>query len=159
MPRCLWIAFSVSLNLGAVLVGLVGCAADKSAELKPAELVEFKPSVTVRTVWSASVGRSVGQPLQPAVLDNAVYAASASGSLVRLAPDNGAVVWRIEVGHRISSGVASDGFIVVVATTLTHFEVPLARFWPGLLLIVLGGFLGLQFFRLAFPYERPGGEK
>jgi len=44
-------------------------------------------------------------------------------------------------------------FFVVVATTLTHFDVPLARFWPWLLMIVLGGFLGLQFLRLAFPSE------
>lgn len=110
----LWTTLSLSAVLSVAVLG--GCAADKSPELKPAELVDFKSSVNVRTVWSASVGASKGQPLQPAVVDNAVYAASAAGALVRLAPDSGATVWRVDVGHRLSSGVASDGYTVVVGT-------------------------------------------
>ncbi len=116
MPRGVRAALLGAVS-GAVLVAaLGGCASDKSAALKPAELAEFKPAAKVRTVWSVSLGGSAGEPLQPAVLDHAVYAAAADGTLVRIAPDTGKTVWRIEVGHRISSGVGSDGYTVVVAT-------------------------------------------
>ena len=99
-----------------ILAALTGCASDKSEALKPAELADFKAAATVRTAWSVSVGDSKGEPLQPAVLDNAVYAAAANGTLLRIAPDSGQVVWRIDVGSRISAGVGSDGFTIVVAT-------------------------------------------
>ena len=49
--------------------------------------------------------------------ENAVYAAAADGAVVRLAPDSGQVVWRVDVKARLSAGVGSDGFTVVVATT------------------------------------------
>lgn len=103
------------LALGA-LTTLLGCASEKSDTVKPAELADFKAAATVRTVWRISVGDSKGEPLQPAVLDNAVYAASAKGTLMRIAPDSGELVWRIDVGSRISAGVGSDGFTSVVAT-------------------------------------------
>lgn len=99
-----------------VLAALSGCATEKSDAVKPAELADFKAAAAVRTVWSMSVGSSRGEPLQPAVLDTAVYAAAANGTLVRIAADSGQVVWRIDVGSRISAGVGSDGFTIVVAT-------------------------------------------
>lgn len=109
VARALWLA-SLSASL------LTSCASEKSAELKPAPLVEFKPALNVRTVWRVSVGEGAGEPLQPAVLDNAVYAASAAGALVRLEPSTGNTVWRLEVGQHISAGVGTDGFTIVVAT-------------------------------------------
>lgn len=105
----------VVLGLGFTLA-LCGCATEKPAELRPAKLVDFTPAVNVRTAWSVSVGASAGEALQPAVFDHAVYAAAAEGTLMRIAPDTGRMVWRIDVGQRISSGVGSDGNLVVVAT-------------------------------------------
>jgi outer membrane protein assembly factor BamB len=95
---------------------LAGCATEKPKELKPAELTDFSPKVEARILWRVDVGKSRGEPLQPAVLDNAVYAAAANGTLLRIAPESGAVVWRIDVGARISAGVGSDGLLVAVAT-------------------------------------------
>ncbi len=118
MQRRVWDTARVVLWMvvGVASVGLGGCASEKSAALKPAELTEFKAAAQVHTVWRVSLGDAAGEPLQPAVLDNAVYAAAADGALVRLAPDTGKTVWRVDVGQRISSGVGSDGYTVVVAT-------------------------------------------
>ena len=94
---------------------VVGCAS-KSNTAKPADLVEFKPTLTLRTAWRVSVGDGRGAPLQPAVLENAVYAAGASGTLMRVAPASGEVVWRVDTNARLTSGVGSDGFVVAVGT-------------------------------------------
>jgi outer membrane protein assembly factor BamB len=99
-----------------VLACVSGCASEKSDAVKPAELADFRAGATVRTVWSVSVGDAKSEPLQPAVFDNVVFAAAANGTLLRVAPDSGRVVWRIDVGSRISAGVGSDGSISVVAT-------------------------------------------
>ncbi|MBC8118051.1 MAG: outer membrane protein assembly factor BamB [Burkholderiaceae bacterium] len=82
----------------------------------PTPLVEIKPSLNTRIVWRASVGGSRNEMLQPAVVENAVYAAAADGAVVRLAPDTGQVVWRSDVKSRISAGVGTDGFTVSVAS-------------------------------------------
>jgi outer membrane protein assembly factor BamB len=81
-----------------------------------APLPEFKPTLTTRVAWRATVGSARGAYLQPAVLENAIFAASADGEIVRLAPATGEVVWRIDAKSKISGGVGSDGFIVAVGT-------------------------------------------
>jgi outer membrane protein assembly factor BamB len=82
-----------------------------------APLPEFTPSLTTRVAWRTNVGSARGAFLQPAVLENAIFAASGEGDIVRLAPATGEVVWRTETKSRISGGVGSDGFLVAVGTT------------------------------------------
>ncbi|HRK57205.1 MAG TPA: outer membrane protein assembly factor BamB, partial [Burkholderiaceae bacterium] len=74
-------------------------------------------TLDARIVWKASVGSAQGEALQPAATDDAIYAASASGALVRLDPRNGQEVWRADTQQRIASGVGTDGDTVVVATS------------------------------------------
>jgi outer membrane protein assembly factor BamB len=95
---------------------LSGCGSSKGAASKPAPLADFKPTLSVKTAWRVDVGSSRGAPLQPAVLENAVYAAASNGTLVRVAPASGALVWRIDTGARLTAGVGSDGFVVAVGT-------------------------------------------
>lgn len=83
---------------------------------EPAPLPALKAAIGTRVVWRTSVGSGRNAMLQPAVLENAVFAASADGAVVRLAPDSGQVVWRADVKTRLSAGVASDGFAVAVGT-------------------------------------------
>lgn len=99
---------------GAAL--LAGCASSKDPSLRPAELTEIKPAVELRARWSVSIGTARGAPLQPAVAENAIYAAAGDGALVRLAPETGGVVWRVDAGTPISAGVGSDGLTVAVGT-------------------------------------------
>ncbi len=105
-------------------VGLTGCSwlpswlgGPPSRAAQPTALTDIKPTLNARVSWRASVGAGRGELMQPAVVENAVYAAAADGAVVRLAPDSGQVVWRSDVKARISAGVGSDGFTVAVATT------------------------------------------
>ena len=106
------------------LAGLVGACstmdklnpfAGKSTKIKPAELVSFQPTVTLKTQWSASVGKSEEFTLTPAVVGDSVYVAGKSGTLARY--DKGNEVWRINVGQIISGGVGADKNVVAVGTS------------------------------------------
>lgn len=107
--RQLLAVFAVSL--------LAGCSLFSSAKKTPATpLAEFRPSLDVTPVWRLSVGSARGGYLQPAVLENAIFAAAADGAVVRVTPDTGSVQWRTDVGAALSAGVGSDGFTAAVAT-------------------------------------------
>jgi outer membrane protein assembly factor BamB len=87
-----------------------------SRAVQPTALVDIKPTLTTRIAWRASVGAGRNEVLQPAVVENAVYAAAADGAVVRLAPDSGQTTWRTDTKAHISAGVGSDGFTIAVAT-------------------------------------------
>jgi outer membrane protein assembly factor BamB len=79
-------------------------------------LPEFQPSLNVSTAWRLSIGGLRDSFLQPAVVENALYAANAGGVVLRVDPASGNQVWRTDVDARISAGVGADGFTVAVAT-------------------------------------------
>ncbi len=105
--------FAVALLATAAVLG--GCASSNPPP-KPTPLTDIKSSLDVRVTWRAAVGSGRGTFLQPAVVENAIYAANADGGLVRVDPQTGAVVWRLSIDGPISAGVGSDGFTVAVAT-------------------------------------------
>jgi len=113
--RGVLLAASFSLLTGcAWLPSWLGGPPSRAAQ--PTALTEIKPALNARIAWRASVGAGRTELMQPAVTENAVYAAAADGAVVRLAPDSGQVVWRSDVKTRISAGVGSDGFTVAVAS-------------------------------------------
>lgn len=83
----------------------------------PAELVEFKPAVTVQTVWKSSIGKAGEYTFSPAVTPSGVYAAAPDGTIVRIELTTGREVWRINVGSSLTAGVGSDGETIAVAGT------------------------------------------
>jgi outer membrane protein assembly factor BamB len=99
--------------VAATVVALAAC--NSAPTQKPAPLTEFKPALEVAARWSVSVGNARGAFLQPAVLENVIFAAAADGAVIRVEPQSGKVEWRAETGIRIAAGVGSDGFAVAVA--------------------------------------------
>lgn len=95
---------------------LAGCGFFGEKKTPPSPLPEFQQSVNVGTSWRLSIGSGRGAFLQPAVVENALYAATASGVVLRVDPASGSPVWRTDVETRISAGVGADGFTVAVAT-------------------------------------------
>lgn len=91
----------------------LGGSSSKSAE--PAPLVEFAPSLTPRVAWRTSVGSARRAVLQPAVLENAIYAAAGNGTVVRIGP-TGEIAWRVDTNTPITGAVGSDGFVVAVGS-------------------------------------------
>jgi outer membrane protein assembly factor BamB len=82
---------------------------------KPGPLPELKPSAAAAFTWQVPVGKAV-PGFAPAVLPDAVYAASSDGSITRIDPASGKTVWRISAGRALSGGVGADANLVVVGT-------------------------------------------
>ena len=82
---------------------------------KPGPLPELKPSATASVNWTASVGKGV-PGFAPIVTNDAIYASSVDGTIVRIDAANGRQVWRISAGKALSGGVGADATTVAVGT-------------------------------------------
>ena len=82
---------------------------------KPAELPVLTNAQPVKLLWSSSIGAAEGFFFSPVMIGDGVYAASRAGTVSRLDAASGTAKWRVSLGKRISSGVGSDGTLVVVA--------------------------------------------
>ncbi len=86
-----------------------------SSSKKLGPLPEFKPVANAKILWQATVGKA-GPGLEPSVAGNAVYAAAANGSIVRVESSTGVATWRIDAGTRVSAGVGADSALLAVGT-------------------------------------------
>lgn len=110
------------LNRFAIVstVALVaGCSALNPFASKPknspAPLASFKPSMAARVAWSISVGKAGNQIFRPALSEGRLFTANESGEIMSIDASNGKVLWKINAGTRLVSGVAADDGTVVVA--------------------------------------------
>lgn len=109
------------IGLLALLVGLAGCSSmnpmnwfgSSSPVEKPTPLVTFKPSVDLKTGWQAKIGKAHGYAFVPALGDHSIYVAASDGEIAKLDAGNGASMWRIQTGAKLSAGVGmGDGLIL-----------------------------------------------
>jgi outer membrane protein assembly factor BamB len=96
----------------AVLV-LAACSSGRSEV--PAKLTDIKSALPIRVAWRVKVGDGGRSFLEPAVVENAIYAAATHGDLMRIDPNSGKEIWRVRAPARLGAGVGSDGFVVAVA--------------------------------------------
>ncbi|HYN55378.1 MAG TPA: outer membrane protein assembly factor BamB [Methylotenera sp.] len=82
----------------------------------PEPLTELKETATTKVLWSAKVGTSEDFEFTPVIEAGYAYAASAEGEVVKLDVTNGAQVWRVKAGEKISGGVGVGGSLVLVGT-------------------------------------------
>ncbi|MEY2825174.1 MAG: outer membrane protein assembly factor BamB [Pseudomonadota bacterium] len=108
------------LRLASLLLlgALASCSmfSGKKARIEPAALVDFKPSLTVRTLWRAEVGAAGTPFLTPAFADGKVYAAGSGGKVVALDASSGQTTWSVTVDADIAAGVGADAATVAVAS-------------------------------------------
>jgi len=89
-------------------VGIISDPANPPTPLSPIE-----PKVAPRAAWTASVGKSAGLNLRPAIAGGRVYAASADGTITIVAEDDGHLLSRIETKKPIGGGLeVADGKII-----------------------------------------------
>ncbi|HEX4597527.1 MAG TPA: outer membrane protein assembly factor BamB [Burkholderiaceae bacterium] len=100
---------------GLALLACVLAACSSSKTEKPAKLTDIPSPLSIRVTWRVKVGDGRSSYLQPAVLQNAIYAADADGDLVRIDPSDGKELWHSRVPAKLEAGVGSDGFVVAVA--------------------------------------------
>lgn len=82
----------------------------------PAALVDFKPSLQPKIIWSARVGASESYDFSPAVQSGAVYTANAEGEITKLDAIQGRVVWRIKAKEKLSGGIGLGSNIVLAGS-------------------------------------------
>jgi outer membrane protein assembly factor BamB len=82
---------------------------------KIAPLPEFPITANTQVAWQVTVGASA-PGLAPAVTPNAIYAANNGGTIYRVDPTNGAIVWRVEAGRKLAAGVGADATLLAVGT-------------------------------------------
>ncbi|MEJ6001823.1 outer membrane protein assembly factor BamB [Paucibacter soli] len=95
---------------------LAGCSIFGSSNApKPAALETITPQIAGRQVWHSSVG-SVQFPLAITARNEQFFVAGSDGAVMALQAGNGQLLWRAEVGERLSAGVGSDGRFAAVVT-------------------------------------------
>ena len=100
---------------------LAGCAnwfggwfGGGDTSVKPAALVDFKPSATLKQSWRESVGSAGDFVFTPVIMKGSLYAAGNDGHIARLDAESGKQIWRIDAGKKLSGGVgAGDGMVFV----------------------------------------------
>lgn len=112
---CVGMLLLVSLLAGCS--SLVNPFSSKKPRNDPAPLVSFIPSMTARTLWTASIGKSGDYLLSPAFAGGKIFAASAEGELASFDAASGKPLWRVKTDPGITAGVGTDGATVVVAGT------------------------------------------
>lgn len=83
----------------------------------PAPLAVIANPIPVKTVWTASMGKSNRGYFVPAVVDNAVYVADGEGNVARFDAASGKQVWRISTSRDLIGGVGASSSLVVVSSS------------------------------------------
>jgi len=104
---------SILVCLGLIIL-LSACSMFRDPKNPPAALVEFKPTIEVKTVWTYSGGSAGDFVFTPVYVGNSVYAASTNGKVVRIDNATGHEVWRIDTDQTLTAGVGADGSTIAV---------------------------------------------
>jgi outer membrane protein assembly factor BamB len=99
----------------AMVALLAACSSGPSPQRQPSPLVDFAPTMSLRTTWEVKVGGADNYLFSPATAADSVFAAAADGTVMRVNTQSGDVVWRINAGMPLTAGVGSDGETVAVA--------------------------------------------
>jgi outer membrane protein assembly factor BamB len=110
------------LLAGVLALPNAGCSVfsgDEEAN-PPAPLVDFKPTLQVKRIWSAGLGsdsESLRLALQPASDGARIFAAAHDGSVSAFDAVKGKRLWRRDTELQLSGGPATDGEVVVVGSS------------------------------------------
>lgn len=105
------------LLLAALLLALSGCGTvggwfGGAPKVKPAELVDFQPSVTLLEAWKVDTGDTAGHLFHPQADGDDVYAAGGS-RVVRIGVANGTRAWQKDAGVKLSAGAGAGAGLVL----------------------------------------------
>jgi outer membrane protein assembly factor BamB len=109
---------SLSLAGGCTALGNLFDNPDNTAP--PAELVEFEPTVNVRTVWQRRVGSGAGElflKLRPAIDEDRVFAATRDGRVQAFDARTGETVWDTDTDSPLSGGPGIGDGLVLLGTS------------------------------------------
>ena len=107
------------------VVSLSGCAmldifSSSDHSDPPAELVDFEPTLKVKTLWSRSIGDGSAEQrvnLIPNVYQGRVFAVDRAGEVSALDADSGDEVWNVETELAVSAGPGVGEGLVLLGTS------------------------------------------
>lgn len=118
------VKFAAKLSAILLLTQLGGCASwfggwfgGQDNSVKPAPLVTFQSTATLKQIWRESVGKAGDYVFTPAAMKGNIYAAANDGYIVSIDADSGKQKWRIDSGKKLSAGVGAGDGIVMVGTS------------------------------------------
>jgi outer membrane protein assembly factor BamB len=101
----------------ALSAALLAAACGSSGPVvTPAELVEFKPAVSLKVRWRGSVAAADRNTFSPQVAGGLVYAVGEDGTVTGFDVSSGNSQVQIEAGERVSGGVGVGGGLVLLGT-------------------------------------------
>lgn len=109
------------LLVASLVLALSGCSTiggwfgSSPAKAKPAELVEFKPTVSLGEAWKSETGDTAGYLFHPVATGDDVFAAGGS-RVVRIAVSTGHTVWSTDTGVKLSAGVGVGQGLVLAGS-------------------------------------------
>ncbi|MDR6214781.1 outer membrane protein assembly factor BamB [Paracidovorax wautersii] len=110
-----WMASGSALVCAALLAG---CSLwGGPAKPKPADLGPNVAVLGVKQAWTAKIGSTANLPLDVRVVGNAVFLASADGTVASIDSRTGGDIWRTALNVPLSAGVGSDGKWAAVVST------------------------------------------
>ena len=118
--------FGTRLIQGAVVASVLvlgGCAwwedtyiFSTAPKNRPTQLTELKPTLSVKPLWNASLGKAGRYFFTPALIGPDVVAAGGKGIVERRILSTGVLVWRKDLDVPLAAGVGSDGNVSAVVT-------------------------------------------
>lgn len=106
----------LALVAGCSTISSLNPFGTKNKTTMPAQLVELKASMAVRTAWKLDLGKVKDSNYQftPAVVGNTVVLAGPDGTLARVESASGRPLWRVKAQSGLTAGVGTDGETIVV---------------------------------------------
>ncbi|MGS2724591.1 outer membrane protein assembly factor BamB [Porticoccus sp. GXU_MW_L64] len=101
----------------AIMFSLLTACSSKEEKEQPAKLVKFPQEVTIKRLWSQSVGGAHNKYLtgmRPVLRNGVIYAASGKGRVSAFSSDSGKRLWRAKLDKGLSGGVGFGGSQVYV---------------------------------------------
>ncbi|MGV8990133.1 MAG: outer membrane protein assembly factor BamB [Thiobacillus sp.] len=108
--RLIALGLALALSGCSTVSGWFGAGTVKA---KPAELVEFKPTINLTEAWKSETGDAGGYLLRPQLEGNDVLAAG-GGRVERIAVANGLAIWKTDTGVKLSAGAGAGQGLVLV---------------------------------------------
>jgi outer membrane protein assembly factor BamB len=109
--------FLYKIQILVVISLLASCSGSKDNTEPPAPLVEFTPTLTVKTLWTANAGGGTQKSylkLAPVFYNERLFTASPTGKVRAFNFRNGKQIWEQKINLPISGGPgAGQGLIVV----------------------------------------------
>jgi outer membrane protein assembly factor BamB len=119
MPRDSKLTVCLRFCVVATLFALLAaCDKDKDVE-PPAELVDFKESVSIQKAWSISLGGGdavMRDGLAPTAEGDRVYLAGRGGEVIAVQAATGRVLWRSKTKAELTGGPGAGEGVVAVGT-------------------------------------------